>query len=108
MMLRLRRLGHPDVCLLSSASSCQRRCVVLDSSPLGEETAHGRFCCVGELERAGIPYTPAVGAIFMWVDLRVALPKPAWEVILLSANQILHIMTGPVTLCSVCGLIMQG
>ena len=36
--------------------------------------------CPGELDKAGIPYTPAVGAIFMWVDLRAALAKPTWEV----------------------------
>ena len=39
-----------------------------------------RAFCPGELEKAGIPYTPAVGAIFMWVDLRAALAKPTWEV----------------------------
>ncbi len=39
------------------------------------------LCCTGELEKAGIPFTPAVGAIFMWVDLRGALPQPTWEVI---------------------------
>ena len=39
-----------------------------------------RALCPDELEKAGISYTPAVGAIFMWVDLRAALAKPTWEV----------------------------
>ena len=44
------------------------------------------LCCAGELKKAGIPFTPAVGAIFMWVDLRGALPQPSWEVILQHAT----------------------
>jgi hypothetical protein len=36
--------------------------------------------CAAALEQAGIPFTPAVGAIFLWVDLRKWLPEPTWEV----------------------------
>ena len=54
----------------------------------------------GELKKAGIPYTPAVGAIFMWVDLRGALPSQTWEVIHQAlANPIcsmfMHVFTSP-------------
>ena len=42
--------------------------------------------CAGELKKASIPFTPAVGAIFMWVDLRGALPQPTWEVTLAIAS----------------------
>ena len=45
-----------------------------------QELLMSTVVCPGELEKAGIPYTPAVGAIFMWVDLRAALAKPTWEV----------------------------
>ncbi|CAK0764832.1 hypothetical protein CVIRNUC_003198 [Coccomyxa viridis] len=44
-----------------------------------QRLAHSYDALTGELEKAGIPYTPAVGAIFMWVDLRAALAKPTWE-----------------------------
>ena len=33
----------------------------------------------GELERAGIPYVPAVGAMSVWFDLRAGLVAPTWE-----------------------------
>ena len=33
----------------------------------------------GALERAGIPYVPAVGAMSVWFDLRAGLAAPTWE-----------------------------
>lgn len=42
--------------------------------------AKGLHVRAGALERAGIPYTPAVGSILLWVDLRAALPEPSWRV----------------------------
>ncbi|BDA42313.1 1-aminocyclopropane-1-carboxylate synthase [Coccomyxa sp. Obi] len=33
----------------------------------------------GALDRAGIPYTPATGAIFLWVDMRKYLSEPTWQ-----------------------------
>ena len=36
----------------------------------------------GALKEAGIPFTPAVGAIFLWADLRAALEEATWEVCL--------------------------
>ena len=54
----------------------------------------------GELKKAGIPYTPAVGAIFMWVDLRGALPSQTWEVIHQALpnpflSMVMHVFTSP-------------
>ena len=48
------------------------------------------MCCVGSgaLEDAGIPYTPAVGAIFLLVDLRKALDQPTWAVRALLASSL--------------------
>ena len=40
----------------------------------------------GALEDAGIPYTPAVGAIFLLIDLRKALAQPTWAVRALSKS----------------------
>ncbi|KAK9901665.1 hypothetical protein WJX75_007319 [Coccomyxa subellipsoidea] len=31
------------------------------------------------LEKADIPYTPATGAIFLWVDLRKYISEPTWQ-----------------------------
>ena len=53
---------------------------MLDDVREAQKLLTSRALCPGELEKAGIPYTPAVGAIFMWVDLRAALAKPTWEV----------------------------
>ncbi|KAI7841266.1 hypothetical protein COHA_005039 [Chlorella ohadii] len=33
----------------------------------------------GALEAEGIPFTPAVSGMFVWVDLRRWLPEPTWE-----------------------------
>ncbi|KAK9811667.1 hypothetical protein WJX72_008020 [[Myrmecia] bisecta] len=33
----------------------------------------------GALDAVGVPYSPAVGAMFAWVDLRQALTEPTWE-----------------------------
>ena len=33
----------------------------------------------GALEKAGIPYVPAVGAMSVWFDLRRGLSAPTWE-----------------------------
>ena len=41
----------------------------------------GSACIVaGALEEAGIPFTPAVGAIFLWADFRSFLEEATWEV----------------------------
>jgi hypothetical protein len=36
----------------------------------------------GALKEAGIPFRPAVGAIFLWADLRAGLTEATWEVCL--------------------------
>ena len=33
----------------------------------------------GALTKANIRFTPAVGCVFCWIDLRGALPEPTWE-----------------------------
>ena len=33
----------------------------------------------GALTKAGIKFTPAVGSVFCWVDLRSALTQPTWK-----------------------------
>lgn len=37
--------------------------------------------CAAALDEAGISYTPATGAIFIWVDMRKFLSEPTWQVI---------------------------
>ena len=58
-----------------------------------------RSRCAGELKKASIPFTPAVGAIFMWVDLRGALPQPTWEASLKLLDNLL---------CSRAALLLSG
>ncbi|GAB4823287.1 hypothetical protein N2152v2_010333 [Parachlorella kessleri] len=55
----------------------QRNCRLLETSYdilAGKRLAHTRA-----LSEAAIPFLPAVGGMFVWVDLRQWLPSPTWE-----------------------------
>ncbi len=37
------------------------------------------ICTAGHLTDIGVPFTPAVAGIFLWVDLRAVLSDSTWE-----------------------------